>query len=52
MDHYLGALLVQKNEEGFEQAIYYLSQTLIRVECRYNSVEKEYLALVFAIQKT
>jgi len=40
------------NDKDFEQAIYYLSRTLIRAECRYNPVEKECLALVFAIQKT
>ena len=51
MDHSLGALLVQKNDEGAEQAIYYLSRTLIGAEIRYNPVEKECLALVFTIQK-
>ena len=29
MDHSLGALLAQKNEEGTKQAIYYLSRILI-----------------------
>ena len=52
MDHSLGALLTQKNEDGHKQAIYYLSRTLIRAESRYNPLEKECLALVFAIQKT
>jgi len=51
MDHSLGALIAQKNDEGHEQAIYYLSRTLIGAESRYNPIEKEYLALVFAIQK-
>ena len=27
MDHSLGALLAQKNDEGYKQAIYYLSRT-------------------------
>jgi len=49
MNHSLGALLAQKNDEGFEQAIYYLSRTLIGAESRYNPVEKESLALVFAV---
>jgi len=49
MDHSLGALLAQKNDEGFEQAIYYLSRTLIRAENCYNPVEKECPALVFTI---
>jgi len=52
MDHSLGALLTQKNNEGFEQAIYYLSRTLIEAEYRYNPVKKECLALVFTVQKT
>ena len=30
MDHFLGTLLAPKNDEGHEQAIYYLSRTLIR----------------------
>jgi len=51
MDHFLGALLIQKNDEGAEQAIYYVSRILIGAESRYNVVEKEYLALFFAIQK-
>jgi len=52
MDHSLGTLLAQKNDEGFKQVIYYLSQTLIRVECHYNPIEEECLAFVFMIQKT
>ena len=52
MNHSLGALLAQKNDESFEHAIYYLSRTLIVAESRYNSVKKECLALVFAVQKT
>ena len=52
MDHSLGALLAQKDDDDHEQAIYYLSRTLIGAESRYNPIEKECLALVFAIQKT
>jgi len=51
IDHSLGPLLAQKNDEGAEQAIYYLSRILIGAESRYNPVEKECLTLVFAIQK-
>ena len=51
MDHSLGALLAQKNDEGHENTIYYLSRTLIGAESRYNPIE-ECLALVFPIQKT
>ena len=49
MDHSLGALLTQKDDNGHKQAIYYLSRTLIGAESRYNPIEKECLALVFAI---
>src|SRR4051812_17437411 len=52
MKHSLGALLAQKSDEGHEQAIYYLSRTMVGAEHRYNLVEKDCLALVFAIQKT
>src|SRR3954466_5788260 len=51
MDHSLGALLAQHNDEGYEQAIYYLSRTLLGAEHRYRPVKKECLALVFAVQK-
>jgi len=51
MDHSLGALLIQKNDEGTEKAIYYLSRTLIGAESHYNPVEKECIALVFVVQK-
>ena len=50
--HSLGALLAQRNDEGFEQAIYYLSRTLIGVKSHYYPVEKECLTLICAIQKT
>ena len=52
MDHSLGALLAQKNNEGYEYAIYYLSRTLIRTESRYNPIKNECLALIFVVQKT
>jgi len=34
MDYSLGALLSQKNDEGWEQAIHYLSRTLFGAESR------------------
>ena len=43
MDHSLGALLAQKDENHHEQAIYYLSRTLIGAKSRYNPIEKECL---------
>jgi len=49
MDHSLKALLAQNNDQNHKQAIYYLSRTLIGAEHHYNPIEKECLALVFAI---
>jgi len=51
MDHSLVALLAQNNDQGHEQVIYYLSKNMIGAEYWYNPIEKEYLALVFAVQK-
>lgn len=51
MDHALEPLFVQHNEQGQEQTIYYLSLTLIGTKHKYNPIEKEFLALVFVIQK-
>ena len=47
----LGALCVQKNEEGKETALYYLSRTLVGAELKYSPIEKICLLLIFAIQK-
>ncbi|XP_020263163.1 uncharacterized protein LOC109839145 [Asparagus officinalis] len=52
MEHSLSTLLAQNDNVGHEQAIYYLSRILQGAEHRYPMVEKECLALVFAIQKT
>ena len=48
---FLGALLAQNNDQGHEHAIYYLSRIMIGAEHRYSPIKKEYLVLVFAIQK-
>ena len=47
----LGALCVQKNEEGKEVALYYLSRTLIRAELKYSPMKKICLSLVFIVRK-
>jgi len=39
MDHSLGALLAQNNDQGYEQAIYYLNNTMITAEHRYNPID-------------
>ena len=51
LDHSLGALLTQENHEVKEDALYYLSRTLVGAEHRYSPVEKECLAVMFVIQK-
>jgi len=51
MDHSLGALQAQNNDKRHEQAIYFLSRTMIEAEHRYNPIEKECLAFVFVVQK-
>ena len=47
----LGTLLAQNNDEGEENALYYISRTMVGAEVNYSSMEKICLALVFAIQK-
>ncbi|XXG68190.1 hypothetical protein AAC387_Pa06g1334 [Persea americana] len=51
LDYSLGALLVQENDGGKEAALYYLSRMLVGAEHRYSPVEKECLAVMFAVQK-
>ncbi|KAI5347444.1 hypothetical protein L3X38_015323 [Prunus dulcis] len=45
------SLLVQDNKEGKEQAIYYLSRTLIEVKRKYFVIERLCLALYFTAVK-
>lgn len=49
LERSLGALLAQNNEEGKENALYYLSQTLVGAEHNYSPIEKVCLALIFAV---
>ena len=51
LERSLGALLAQNNEEGKENALYYLSRTLVGAEHNYSPMEKVCLALIFAVQK-
>lgn len=51
LDHSLGAMLTHYNDEGKEMALYYLSRMMVGAEHRYPPVEKECLALMFAVQK-
>ncbi|XP_022895322.1 uncharacterized protein LOC111409511 [Olea europaea var. sylvestris] len=50
-EYSLGALLAQVNEEGKENALYYLSRTLVGAEMKYSPIEKMCLALIFAAKK-
>jgi len=43
----LGALLAQQNHKGKEQAIYYISMTLVGYELQYTPIERACLAVVF-----
>jgi len=47
----LGALLAQLDDNGNEQAIYYLSQTLVGYELNYTTIERACLDVVFCMQK-
>lgn len=51
VESFLGALLVQQNEEGKDHALYYLSKTMVGAELNYSPIEKICLALVFALYK-
>ncbi|KAI5347393.1 hypothetical protein L3X38_015272 [Prunus dulcis] len=51
LERSLGAMLAQENEEGKENALYYLSRTLVGAEQNYTPIEKVCLALIFAVQK-
>ncbi|KAL0325218.1 UNVERIFIED_CONTAM: hypothetical protein Sradi_5091100 [Sesamum radiatum] len=47
----IGILFAQKNDEGKENALYYLSRTMAQNELKYPPIEKLCLALIFSIQK-
>ncbi|KAL0337629.1 UNVERIFIED_CONTAM: hypothetical protein Scaly_2038000 [Sesamum calycinum] len=47
----VGILLAQKNDEGKENALYYLRRTMTPNELKYSPIEKLYLTLIFSIQK-
>ncbi|KAL0383101.1 UNVERIFIED_CONTAM: hypothetical protein Scaly_0597400 [Sesamum calycinum] len=47
----VGILLAQKNNEGKENALYYLSRTITPNELKYSPIEKLCLTLIFSIQK-
>ncbi|KAK4400836.1 hypothetical protein Sango_1189700 [Sesamum angolense] len=50
-ESFVGILLAQKNDEGNENALYYLSRMMKLNELKYSLIEKLCLALIFSIQK-
>ncbi|KAK4409374.1 hypothetical protein Sango_0010400 [Sesamum angolense] len=50
-EHSVEILLAQKNDEGKENALYYLSRTMAPNGLKYSPIKKLCLALIFSIQK-
>ena len=50
-NHAIGAILVQKDEQGFEKVIAYLSHKLSGAQLRWPTIEKEAFAVVYALKK-
>ena len=48
-DHGIGAVLCQIDEKGEEHPIQYISRKLLPRECNYPTVERECLAIVWAV---
>jgi len=44
-------MLAQNNDEGKENALYYVSRTMVGVEINYSFMENIWLVIVFATQK-
>jgi ribonuclease HI len=51
LDGSLGALLAQENQDGNQNALYYLSRMMVGTEHRYSPIEKHCLALIFTVKK-
>ena len=49
-EHTIVAVLLQKNEEGFEQSIAFFSKSLIDAELKYDIIEKQVYAMVKALK--
>jgi hypothetical protein len=49
-EHTLATVLLQKNEEGFEQPIAFSSKSLRDIELRYDIMEKKAYAMVKALK--
>jgi RNase H-like domain found in reverse transcriptase len=51
LDGSLGTLLAQENQNGNQNALYYLSRMMVGAEHGYSPIEKHCLALIFAVKK-
>lgn len=51
LDGSFGALLAQNNDEGKENALYFLSRMLVGMKISYSSIGKHCLALIFTVKK-
>lgn len=47
----IGAILAQVNDQGYEQAVYYLSKTLTCTEKRYSAIEKFRYVIYYSVHK-
>ncbi|XP_024870004.1 uncharacterized protein K02A2.6-like [Temnothorax curvispinosus] len=47
----IGAVLLQRDSNGHERAVYHMSQSLIDAQRNYSQLEKEALALVTAVER-
>jgi RNase H-like domain found in reverse transcriptase len=51
LDRSLGALLAQENQDGNQNALYYLRRMMVGAEHGYSPIKKYCLALIFAVKK-
>lgn len=49
--NFISSLLANENEQGYKQAVYYLSRTLTETKYRYTPIEKLCLCLYFSCIK-